>query len=104
MLDSIHGFDWTFIQSHLPFITFLLIGAPLSMLLYKDLIRLSAKNMGKNRVREVKVLSRMRDKDGRPVYMDVFRDPIKVQSPVVSISDFESRRVAAMRSTSKSRY
>lgn len=104
MQDPLHGFDWTFIQSHLQFITLLLVGVPLSLLLYKDFIRLTAKNAGKKKAeREFAVLSPNRDKDGMPVFVNVCGERVDARARVTSISDFEARRVAAMRSA-KSRY
>ena len=103
MQNLLHGFDWSFIQSHLPLITLILVGVPLSLLLYKDFVRLSAKSNDKKKVREVRVLSRMRDENGNPVFMKVFGEPSKAHAPITSVGDFETRRVVAIRS-GKSRY
>lgn len=104
MYDSLNGFNWAYIQSHLPMVTLILVGVPLSLLLYKDFIRLSAKNRSKkNSDLEFAVLSPKRDKDGMPVFVNVYGERVNARAQVASITDFETRRVAAMR-TAKSRY
>ncbi len=104
MHESIHGFGWTYFQSHLPIITLILVGVPLVLLLYKDFIRLSQRNSRKkDSEREFVVLSPKRDKDGMPFFVNLYGEPVHAKARVTSIDDFESRRVAAMRSA-KSRY
>ncbi|MDE3199312.1 MAG: hypothetical protein KGN79_00195 [Acidobacteriota bacterium] len=104
MYDSLSSFNWAFIQSHLPIVTLILVGAPLSLLLYKDFVRLSIRSNGKKKAdHDFAVLAPNRDKDGMPVFVNVYGERVDARGKIAPISDFESRRVAAMRSA-KSRY
>lgn len=98
MQGLIQSINWATIEVNLPIITFLLVAVPLTLLLWADFLKVAAKNKRRFNNHEVKVLSRLREKDGSPIYVTIFGEPAEKQTPVASIIDFESRRVAAMRS------
>lgn len=97
MQDSLQGINWTFIEAHLPTILFVVVAVPLSLLLWADVVKISARNRRKSKTREVRVLSRMRQKDGSPIYMTIFGENTDTEPHAAPVIDFESRRVAAVR-------
>lgn len=96
MQELMNAIHWNAMQANLPIIACTLALVPILLLLYSDSARLSAKNDGK-KSSNVKVLSHMCDKDGRPVFVDLFGRPIEQPIAIDELSDFEVKRQAGTR-------
>ena len=91
-MSAIH---WGTVQQNLPFIALGVVVIPLLMMLYSDFLRTSARSAGKRR-QSVRVVSGMTDKNGTPIFVDLFGQPIEQPIPVEARTRFAARRDAAL--------
>lgn len=95
MQEQLNIIHWNALQTHLPMIACAIALVPILMLLQSNLLRSSGQKNGK-KGQSGRMLSKMRDENGLPVYVDAFGQPIEQTVPVKGTSDFERRREAAM--------
>lgn len=94
MQEQLNIIHWNALQTHLPMIFCEIALVPILMLLQSNILRSSARKNGK-KGQSGRVLSKMRDDNGLPVYVDAFGQPIEQTVPVKGTSEFERRRQAA---------
>jgi hypothetical protein len=97
MQESMNAIHWSALQGHLPMIACLVALVPLLMLLNSDFLRLSAKN-DRNKQRSTMVLSHMRDKNGLPVFVDAYGQPIEQPASVEALNGSDMLGLTTIRS------